>query len=270
MKSILLSGGTGFIGSHLLKELEKKYKIFLVVRRKKKIQRKNIVLINIKDLKKNRNKKFYAFIHLATYYKNKNNILEFKKYVDSNILLGIEILEIINLKKLEKFIYFSTMMEHLDFKIYKPMNLYAATKKCFHDIISFYKNKYKNVRFYNIKFFETFGLNDNRKKLIPLLLKRYKSKKKFTLISRNLKLNFVSVYDICSGIKILLEKEIPSNTYLMKANKDTKIFDLLRVLKLEDKVNYLNLKQKKFGYNFKIIPYWKAKYSINDFIRKIL
>ena len=98
----MLSGGTGFIGSHLLKELEKKYKIFLVVRRKKKIQRKNIVLINIKDLKKNRNKKFYAFIHLATYYKNKNNILEFKKYVDSNILLGIEILEIINLKKLEK------------------------------------------------------------------------------------------------------------------------------------------------------------------------
>ena len=44
-------------------------------------------------------------------------------------------------------------------------------------IIMFYKNKYKNIKFYNIKLYETFGPNDNRKKIIPLLIKNYKTKK---------------------------------------------------------------------------------------------
>ena len=34
MKSILLTGATGFIGSHLIDELAKKYKVFMIVRKK--------------------------------------------------------------------------------------------------------------------------------------------------------------------------------------------------------------------------------------------
>ena len=35
MKSILLTGGTGFIGSHLIYELAKRYKVYTIVRKKK-------------------------------------------------------------------------------------------------------------------------------------------------------------------------------------------------------------------------------------------
>ena len=42
MKKILLTGATGFIGSNILKELSKKYKVYCVVRSKKKILKKKI------------------------------------------------------------------------------------------------------------------------------------------------------------------------------------------------------------------------------------
>lgn len=267
MKSILLTGGTGFIGSHLIYELAKKYKVYTIVRKKKFYKNKNIISLSLNQLKKNKQKKFYALIHLATHYKSENNILEFRNFLNSNILFGIEILETINLKKISKIMYFSTMMEHLDSKIYNPLNLYASSKKSFQDVIMFYKNKYKNIKFYNIKLYETFGPNDKRKKIIPLLIKNYKTKKKIILVSKELKLNFISVYDVCLGIKILLEKKIKSDTYLMKAKKNTKILNLIKMLNLEKNVTYLNIKQKNFKFKFKMIPNWKPNYTIEKYIK---
>ena len=254
MQSILLTGATGFIGSHLIDELAKKYKVFAIVRKKKFFKNNKIISISLKQLKKYKENKFFALIHLATHYRSQNNIVQFRNFLNSNVLFGTEILETINLKKVTKVIYFSTMMEHLDSKYYNPLNLYATSKKSFQDIIMFYKNKYKNIKFYNIKLYETFGPNDNRKKIIPLLIKNYKTKKKLNLISKNLKLNFVSVYDVCSGIKIILEKKIKPDTYLMKAKKNTRILDLIRILNLEKNTNFLNVKQKNFKFKFKKIP----------------
>ena len=162
------------------------------------------------------------------------------------------------------------MMEHLDSKIYNPLNLYSTSKKSFQDVIMFYKNNYKNIKFYNIKLYETFGPNDKRKKIIPLLIKNYKTKKKITLISKELKLNLISIYDVYQGIKILLEKKIKPNTYLMKAKKRTKILDLIRMLNLEKNVTFLNIKQKNFNFKFKMIPNWNANYTIEKYIQNLL
>ena len=71
MKKILLTGSNGFIGSNLLEELSKKYKIYCVVRsRKKNINKQNIFYINSNNLKYNlQTNKFYSIIHCATHYK---------------------------------------------------------------------------------------------------------------------------------------------------------------------------------------------------------
>ena len=52
MKKILLTGSNGFVGSNLLEELSKKYKIYCVIRSKKKIiNKQNVVYINSNNLK---------------------------------------------------------------------------------------------------------------------------------------------------------------------------------------------------------------------------
>lgn len=55
MKSILLTGGTGFIGTNLINSFKDKFKIYVLKRRSKKkltiTNHKNLFLINYKDLK---------------------------------------------------------------------------------------------------------------------------------------------------------------------------------------------------------------------------
>ena len=81
MKSILLTGGSGFIGTNLLNSLKDKFKIYVLKRinnKKKSINvNKNIFIINYKNLKKIENllckKKINYFINLATHYSNQND-----------------------------------------------------------------------------------------------------------------------------------------------------------------------------------------------------
>ena len=42
MKKVLLTGGTGFVGSNILKELSKSYQIYNLVRSKNKKKIKNV------------------------------------------------------------------------------------------------------------------------------------------------------------------------------------------------------------------------------------
>ena len=57
MKKILLTGSTGFVGSALLRSLSKKYKVYVILRKKnqKVFKNKNIIkiiYINLNDLNK--------------------------------------------------------------------------------------------------------------------------------------------------------------------------------------------------------------------------
>ena len=70
-----------------------------------------------------------------------------------------------------------------------PKNFYASTKSALEMIINFYALKNKNLKFYNIKFYESFSENDQRKKLIPTLIKNYQNNKETKINSKKLELN---------------------------------------------------------------------------------
>jgi tetratricopeptide (TPR) repeat protein len=66
------------------------------------------------------------------------------------------------------------MMQHSINENFNPMNVYAITKFAHKNISKFIISKNKNIKFYNFKLYETFGLNDKRNKLIPSIIKNYK------------------------------------------------------------------------------------------------
>ena len=90
MKNILLTGSSGFIGSNLLNELSKKYKIYCIVRSKnKKLKKRNVVDIYFKNYI-NLNKKlskinFFSVIHCATHYRKVHSKKDVDKMIESNI-----------------------------------------------------------------------------------------------------------------------------------------------------------------------------------------
>ena len=62
------------------------------------------------------------------------------------------------------------------------------------------------MKFYNLYLSETFGKNDNRKKLFSTLKENYKKQKTSIIVSKNFKINVLNVADIISAVNILLKK----------------------------------------------------------------
>jgi nucleoside-diphosphate-sugar epimerase len=248
MKKILITGATGFIGKNLLDYfLKKNFFIFATLRKSKKNiefakkykvnkKFKSIIFADIYDLKKQlSNYKIDYIVHAATHYVKKHKPSDINKIIESNILFPTIITDLLCNKKIKKFINFGTVWQHYNTKKDSAYNLYASSKQAFNNIFNYYKNQFSETKFYNLLISDTFGKNDVRKKLIPIIVKNY-NKKNTTNIPKNLSINLVNVKDIVKIIENIFNKNMKPNTYVIKNKKNIKMFDL---------INYLNQKLKK-------------------------
>lgn len=281
-KKILITGSTGFIGSHIKNYLlEKNYLVIDILRKKnkKKIKKiyknyKPIFYNNIYDLEKKIKKINYnIIINCATFYSKNYDYKTVLELIKTNILFSTLIV-IGNQKNLKKIINFDTMMQHSFDENFNPMNVYAITKFAHKNISKFIISKNKNIKFYNLKLYETFGFNDKRNKLIPLIIKNYKKNKITNIISNNLEMNFTSINNIIQIIEEILNKDsyVPKE-YILKNYKSVQIRELINKCnqKLKKKIKVKYLSSKKINLikikNSKIQNI-NLKSNIKDFILK--
>jgi len=248
MKKILITGATGFIGKNLLNYfLKKKYFIYAILRKSKKNIKfskehkinknfKSIIFSDIYNLKKQLlNYKIDYVVHAATHYVKKHKSSDINKIIESNILFPTIIIDLLCNKTIKKFINFGTVWQHYNNKKDHAYNLYASSKQAFNKIFNYYRNQFPKTKFFNLLIGDTFGKNDKRKKLIPIIIKNY-NKKKTIHIPKNLSINLVNVKHITKIIENIINKDIKPDTYVIKDKKNLKIFDL---------INYLNQKLNK-------------------------
>jgi UDP-glucose 4-epimerase len=112
VKNIIVTGGCGFIGSHLSELLVKKgFKVFVIDnlfsgKKSNLVKSKNIILIQEsilnkkKILTKLKNKKIYGIFHLAAMADIVPSIIDPIKYMETNVMGTTKILEIAREKKL--------------------------------------------------------------------------------------------------------------------------------------------------------------------------
>ena len=288
-KKILITGSSGFIGKSLtLNLLDKKFTVYAVLNNKKKnkelslkLKKKyknfkpifieNINQIEKKILKINAN----IVINLASRYLRNHNFPKMIDLINSNILFSTSILEAFPKKKLKKFINLSSVMMHKNSEKYLPLNLYAATKKSFLDILKYYETTYKSVKFYNLFLHDIYGENDQRDKIIHTIIKSHKKNKKININSKKLALNLLNVEDVNQAINLIIDKKIKSGDYIIKSNKFTNIVNLINKinLKIRKKVRLevLNKKiDKEIKKKMKLLPYWKQKFTIEKDLIKYL
>ena len=286
-QKILITGSTGFVGSNILNLLLKKnVYIYDVLRNKNKENKK------IRDLKKNKNyspifyKKFNDLerelkkikidivINCATYYTGKNDIKNIENLVQTNIIFCSVILESLK-NKIKKFINFGSMMEYSHGNQFSPKNFYAITKYTFQKIEEFYKLNYKNIKFYDLKLYETYGDNDVRKKIIPTIIKSYSKNKSVKIVSKNLIMNFVHIESLVKVIYMIIFNKIKEGEYCLKNNKFIKIQKLIKTLnkKLKKKIKVKYLSSKNINNSTKQLknfPYWNDKKNLEEFLFKKL
>jgi nucleoside-diphosphate-sugar epimerase len=280
-KNILITGASGFIGSHVLDDcLKNNFNVYAIFRNSEKNvsfarkYKKKILPIFYNNIYQIKNKlinyKIDYVIHCATHYIKRHVHNDIENIIKSNVLFSTILLDAVVNIKIKKFINLGTVWQHFNDTKNLAFNLYAASKQSFECIFNYYKNQYKKIKFYNILLTDTFGANDKRKKLVPILVKNYKNKDKNKIkIPKNLTMNLVNVNEVTKCLDILLKNNFESNNYVIKSNQDIKIFDLINFLndKLEKKIKVNWSRNTK---NYKIIKLKNLLRKENNINKEIL
>lgn len=217
----MLTGGTGFIGSHLLEELLKLNKKVILIKRSfsntwrinEFSNNKNLVLKDID--KEDLNDIFCQYdiqgiFHLASFKPRIHKSEDIQNMIDSNINFPTQLLENSMKNNVEFFINTGTVNEYQltnspiseNTKI-KSYNLYAATKTAFESILKFYCNEY-NLNCATLKLFTPYGPKDNEMKIAPYVIINSINKKDIYIESPNKKLDFIYIKDVVEAYILLM------------------------------------------------------------------
>lgn len=228
LERILITGATGFIGSHLTRKLmEEGFKVGIIKRENSNVWRirdlVNKISIYNADLR-DIDKIFEAFFHfkpdvifhLATYYAIEHEPQEVSLMVDTNILGTINLLEASKKFNVKLFVNTSSCFVYQESKNklrenseLSPLNLYALTKIQAEQACSFYTKKH-GLRTITFRLFSPYGPADHERRLIPYAIKNFIEEKKLRLTTGKQKWDFVYIDDIVDAyLKLLNIPNLP-------------------------------------------------------------
>ena len=219
-KTVLVTGGTGFIGSHVIKNILKNgYDVILIKRSssntwriddiKNKIKSFDIDNYDLSEIFEENS--INTILHLSTYYKKFHTFRDLNPMITSNITFPVKLLELAKKYEVESFINTGTFFEYSYKKLpitensgENPSNFYAMSKIAFENILKSYSKKY-DMNIATLKLFSPYGPYDNEEKIVPIIINSALKKEKVKLSHGLQKLDFIYVKDIAEAYKNCLE-----------------------------------------------------------------
>ncbi|KAM9964765.1 hypothetical protein ACTFIW_004547 [Dictyostelium discoideum] len=253
LNNILITGGAGFIGSHLSNFLAKKYLNSNIIVLDKINYCSNINNLenvkNIKFIKKLKKLKFYykilILIQLSIVQRN-HMLTNPKIFIENNILGTQSLLESCRGNvKIKKFIHVSTdevygcgklMNNEVSVEnktILKPTNPYSASKASAEHFVECYHRSF-NIPTVIIRMNNVYGPKQYHEKLIPKFINLLNNNEKCTIhgLGEN-KRNFIYIDDILSAFDIILNSNnsiVVGNTFNIGSDFEISILNVAKTL----------------------------------------
>jgi nucleoside-diphosphate-sugar epimerase len=111
-----------------------------------------------------------ACFHLATDFRARHEPADVTAMIEANVAMGTRLAEALTRGNRCPLVYTGTAWQHVEGRPYSPNSLYAATKQALEDILAFYA-EVDGLPVATVNFFDTYGPDDARPKLVPLLLR---------------------------------------------------------------------------------------------------
>tara|TARA_B100001059_G_scaffold171636_1_gene171734 strand:+ start:1351 stop:2292 length:942 start_codon:yes stop_codon:yes gene_type:complete len=203
-KTVLLTGATGFLGSHLLSALlEEGHKVIVLKRSTSNLVRINHLMddIVVYDIDKYplddifTRESIEAVIHAATTYSREE--LNELNIVDTNIVLGVDLLKSTLRHGVRIFINTDTFF-NIDNLLASHMKAYTLSKKQFIEWLKYFSSLGVSVT--NMKIHHVYGPGDNSDKFIPWLQKSLINNSGSVKLTSGIQLrDFIYIDDVVSA-----------------------------------------------------------------------
>jgi len=254
-KTICITGGAGFIGSHLVERLSKhKCKIIIIdnlstgrienikeVLKKKNVRFLKKDILKIKNLKSILAKTDYIF-HLAALADIVPSIEKPEKYFYSNVVSTFKLLNNINIHKVKKFVYLASSTCYGVPKKYptnenEKINVkypYALTKNIGEQLVTHWANVYK-LKAITLRLFNVYGTKSRTSGTYGAVFGVFLSQKlknfPLTVVGNGKQLrDFTYVSDIIDAILLAAESKKSNEIYNIASGKPKSVNEIVKLL----------------------------------------
>jgi nucleoside-diphosphate-sugar epimerase len=203
-KTILLTGATGFLGSHLLEVLlRERYQVVILKRSTSDTWRIEHLLDQVKTYDVDQvpveaafeGQQIDAAFHTACNYGRNNDPIS--SVAETNLMFGLKLLEATIQFNTDTFFNTDTLLR-------KQLNDYTLSKKQF---VEWLKKKSGKIQIINLKLEHMYGSKDDATKFVPWVISQLSSgAPEIRLTKGEQKRDFIYVDDVVSGYLLALEK----------------------------------------------------------------
>ena len=290
----LITGGTGFVGSNLSKRLIRDgWQVHIITRPNDNLDQINDIAdqvsLHVHDGSTDGMHRIVAeakpdiVFHLASLFLSEHTSADVDRLVVSNVLLGTQLLDAMAAHGVTSIINTGTSWQHYDNKPYSPVNLYAATKQAFEDILQYYVDA-KDTKAITLKLFDTYGPNDPRPKLFHLLERVAREGTPLSMSPGEQMIDLVYIDDVVQAFVVaanrLLEGSLREHEiYGVSSGSPLALKELVetysRIIGTQLSVNWggrpYRVREVMTPWKcYKILPGWSSEILLETGIRKIV
>ncbi len=210
MKTILITGATSFLGSNLVRELEKKRNLRLIKVSLRGDKKKHVDSLDLLDFKKVKayveKKKPDVIIHLAALVNLSRDYLIGRKCIDANIIGTINLLEATKNISVRKVLFASTeeiygvnSSPYTLKQVPKPPSLYSISKVAGEHLCQYYATLH-GFSFIIFRIGTLYGPDSQPDRFLTQIIKKAKSNQPILLNSGKRKRDYIYIDDAVDAI----------------------------------------------------------------------
>ena len=279
MANILVTGGLGYVGSHLLNQLKKKQNVITLLVRERDKDHWNgneFKLITIEELERNHEQlSIDTVVNLAGKYSFDHRVIGVNELLVSNVVLPTRLAAVVsNSGEHVHWIQASTFMQQHEGNHRSPTCFYASTKQSAEDLLHYFESD--TFRVTSLILPHIYGERDPRDKLINLLLRSVKSGSKVQLSSGTQVMDLVHIDDIINAFELVILDKGPSGRWQISSGKLVRVAEIVEFIN-HHSGNSLNVKFDKtldrsndcydLWQNAPNLPNWNAHKELFNWLR---
>lgn len=245
-QTVLLSGATGFLGSHLAEDLSlNNFKVIALIRNKSDLFRcnefknDNLIFINIdsencKELIQMHQPSI--FIHSAWNGVSAKGRNDWNIQVE-NITLTTRLLVLANELKIKKIIAFGSQAEYGNFNgrinedvVCNPNSAYGAAKLATLEILKSFCELH-SMNWYWFRLFSVYGTREGNDWLIPSVIHNTFHNKQMDLTGCEQRYDYIYVKDISQAIIKVLEAENETGIFNLSSNSSRQLKEMIEKIR---------------------------------------